>query len=141
MTLPHRPPVRVVLDRSAMLSYARGHIHVGEAISEISEDHEGRIGLPVVAFLQAHVQVAADKDSRLLLRHLATLPSVSVLPIERRSVEGVAEVAGHTGGDLGGAHAAWAAVELDALCLTAEPESLASVLQPEAIIAVPSEDA
>lgn len=140
-----RPPegskIRAILDHSAMLSYAGGHIHVGEVMREIADDRESHVGLPVVALLQAHLEAAADKESRLLLRHLTALPYVSVLLIDELKVINIADVAALTGGDLARAHAAWVTLELDALCLTAEPERIPSIIQSEAIIAIPVEDA
>ncbi len=56
MSRPEGSPIRAILDHSAMLSDARGHIHVGEAIREIADDREGRVGVPVVALLQAHLE-------------------------------------------------------------------------------------
>ncbi len=64
-----------------------------------------------------------------------------MLPIDERKVTDIADVAALTGGDLARAHAAWVTLELDALCPTTEPERIPSIIQSEAIIVIPAEDA
>ncbi|MBF9128611.1 hypothetical protein I0C86_06355 [Plantactinospora sp. S1510] len=62
---------RAVLDASAMLSFARGHAHVGELVVMIA-DEEAYTGLPVVALLDAYARVD-DAPSRARLGVLAAL--------------------------------------------------------------------
>lgn len=142
MTRPKPSPVvRAVLDRSALLSYARGHIHVGEAISEIADESGARVGIPSVALLEAHLVIAADKDSRGLLRHLAALPVTTLLTVDEQTASDVADVAVLTRGDLGQAHAAWVTVALNAWCLSATPDQIPSIVQRDVIIPIPLDDA
>ncbi|MEU7591182.1 hypothetical protein AB0A95_33420 [Micromonospora sp. NPDC049230] len=68
MTVLDGPPVRVVLDLSALRAYVAGSVHVGETIHEVVED--GRFGVPVLAACEALVLVSG-KDLAMLHRLLA----------------------------------------------------------------------
>jgi hypothetical protein len=114
---------------------------VGEAISEIADESGARVGIPSVALLEAHLSVAADKDSRGLLRHLAALPVTTLLTVDEQTASDVADVAVLTRGDLGQAHAAWVTVTLNAWCLSAMPDQIPSIVQRDVIIPIPLDDA
>ncbi|MEU5939822.1 hypothetical protein ABZ807_11620 [Micromonospora sp. NPDC047548] len=78
MTPETRPPVRLILDRSALLGYAvLRTVHVGEPVHEVIEDGV-RFGVPVAAAAEALV-MATGKDLALLHRLLA-LPACALLP-------------------------------------------------------------
>ncbi|CCH19925.1 hypothetical protein [Micromonospora lupini] len=78
MTAEPQPPVRLILDRSALLGYAvLRTVHVGEPVHEVIEDGV-RFGVPVVAAAEA-LNLATGKDLALLHRLLA-LPSCALLP-------------------------------------------------------------
>ncbi len=57
----------LVLDRSAIVAYAAGTVHVGEPIAEVHSEG-GRIVVPVVCLVEAASEVG-DEMPRLLLRH------------------------------------------------------------------------
>jgi len=56
-------PIRVVLDTSAVIAYARGSIDVGETINEVDDD-EAAFGIPVLSLVEAH-RVAAEDSWKL----------------------------------------------------------------------------
>jgi len=67
----------LVLDRSAIVAYAAGSVHVGEPIAEVHSEG-GRIVVPVVCLIEAAREVG-DEMPRVLLRHPAcALPPVTV---------------------------------------------------------------
>ncbi|MEU5723487.1 hypothetical protein ABZ783_16905 [Micromonospora sp. NPDC047738] len=71
--------IRAILDASAILSYSRGHVHVGELLVDIA-DEGAYLGLPTVALLEAYAQTS-DRPAAARLGVLATLPGVAVLPL------------------------------------------------------------
>ncbi|MCZ7379654.1 hypothetical protein [Micromonospora sp. WMMC250] len=78
MTSEPKPPVRLILDRSALLGYAvLRTVHVGEPVHEVIEDGV-RFGVPVVAATEA-LTMATGKDLALLHR-LLTLSACALLP-------------------------------------------------------------
>lgn len=68
MTAPDGPPVRVVLDLSALRAYVAGSVHVGETLHEVVED--GAFGVPVLTAYEA-LASASGKDLATLHRLLA----------------------------------------------------------------------
>jgi hypothetical protein len=130
--------IRAVLDASAMLSYARGHVHVGELVVMIA-DEDAYAGLPAVALLDAYSRVA-DAPGRARLGVLATLPSVAVLPLGAAETPDVAAVVGMVKGDVGRAHAVWAALDHGAYYLTAEPHLAPSVIPADLVHPIPVDD-
>lgn len=115
MTGPDGPPVRVVLDPSALRAYVAGSIHVGETLHEVVED--GRFAVPVLVAYEA-LAAAAGKDLALLHRLfaldrcalLAELPEDLLELTYWRRFTGRADLAA----------AAVAALALDAPVLTSE---------------------
>ncbi|MGC4772373.1 hypothetical protein ACLQ25_25795 [Micromonospora sp. DT44] len=78
MTSEMMPPVRLILDRSALLGYAvLRTVHVGEPVHEVIEDGV-RFGVPVAAAAEA-LTMATGKDLALLHKLLA-LPACALLP-------------------------------------------------------------
>jgi hypothetical protein len=65
----------LVLDRSAIVAYAAGSVHVGEPIAEVHSEG-GQIVVPVVCLIEAASEVG-DEMPRLLLRH----PACTVSPV------------------------------------------------------------
>lgn len=132
--------MRAVLDASAMLSYARPHVHVGELISEIA--HEGAfVGLPTVALLDAYSQLLDDEVGRARLGLLATLEGVHVLPLHPVDADEVSFTVPLVNGDLGRAHAVWEALDHDAYYVTTEPKRVPPILRSGQVHAVPEYDA
>jgi hypothetical protein len=132
--------MQAVLDGSAMVSYARGHIHVGETMLEVSED-DGIVGVPATALLDAYVRLAGDGPALARLGLLGSMPSVAVLPLGRREAEEVADVVPFIKGDLARGHAIWAAVRDGAYILTSEPHTMPDIIHRDQIIPIPFEDA
>jgi hypothetical protein len=130
--------VRAVLDTSAMLSYALGHVRVGELLVEIA-DEDAYTGLPVVALL-AYSRVS-DAPTRARLGVLAVLPSVTVLTLGPNEAAAVAPFAHLVKGDFARAHAVWAALHHDAYYLTSEPHLTPSVVPVEQVHHIPVDDA
>jgi hypothetical protein len=131
--------VRAVLDSSAMRSYARGHVHVGELLVDIA-DEGAFTGLPTIALLEAYAQVNADRPAHARLGVLATLPGVAVLPLGSREAARMATTVRLVKGDLARAHAVWAALEYDAYYLTSEPHLTPSVISPDLVHYIPTDD-
>ncbi|MEV0326900.1 hypothetical protein AB0H63_10675 [Micromonospora echinospora] len=131
--------IRAVLDASAMLSYARGHIHVGELLVDIA-DEGAYTGLPAAALLDAYSR-AADAPALARLGVLAVLPGVVVLPLGSAEAADAAAVVGLVKSDLGRAHAVWAALNEGAYYVTTEPYLTPSVLPADLVHAIPTDDA
>jgi hypothetical protein len=132
--------VRAVLDCSAMLSYARGHVHVGEIIVEVA-DEGAYVGLPAVTLLDAFARVIGDQPGRARLGVLAALPGVALLELGVSEAAQVAPAVALTSGDLGRAHAVWAALEHGSYYLTAQPHLAPSILTADQVHPIPGEDA
>lgn len=76
MTDPHRP-VRLILDRSALLAYTAGSMHVAEPVHEIT--HDGvMFGVPAVAAAEALAALTSGPDHA-TLRRLLKLDTCAVL--------------------------------------------------------------
>ncbi|PZF89366.1 hypothetical protein [Micromonospora endophytica] len=132
--------IRAVLDTSAMLSFSRGHVHVGELLVDIA-DEGAYAGLPTVALLEAYAQSSADRPASARLGVLATLPGVAVLPLAAGHAAEVATTVPLVKGDLARAHAVWAALRHDAYYLTTEPHLAPAVLAPDLVHHIPLDDA
>jgi hypothetical protein len=135
------PEVRAVLDHTALQSYARGQSHVGELIREIADEENAFLAIPSVALLEAYARTIDDPPGTRLLNYLVTLPGAMVLDLELHTVS---RAAGHVRALLGNvprAHAAWAAMTYEALCVTAEPEAYPEQVLQEQVVAIPTKDA
>lgn len=77
MTGPDGPPVRLVLDLSALRAYLAGSVHVGEPIHEVAQDGV-LFGVPLITAAEA-LATTTGKDLALLHRLLA-LDACAVLP-------------------------------------------------------------
>ncbi|MEV4627227.1 hypothetical protein AB0J90_13140 [Micromonospora sp. NPDC049523] len=140
--MPHDDEIeiRAVLDTSAMLSYARGHLHVGELLVDIA-DEGAYAGLPAVTLLDAYARVGGDAPARARLGVLAALPSVAVLPLGSGEAGDTAAFVRLVKGDLARAHAVWAALQHDAYYLTSEPYLTPSAIPADQVHHIPADDA
>ncbi|SCG72721.1 hypothetical protein [Micromonospora inositola] len=132
--------IRAVLDSSAILSYSRAHVHVGELLVDIA-DEGAYVGLPTVALLDAYAQIRTDQPASARLGVLATLPGVAVLPLTAADAAAVAATVRLVKGDLARAHCVWAALAHDAYYLTSEPHLVPAVIAPELVHYIPLDDA
>ncbi|MCA2215130.1 hypothetical protein [Jidongwangia harbinensis] len=142
MTTSAHEPVRIqaVLDRSAMESYARGHIHVGELLIDIA-DEGAHVGVPATALLDAHSRALHDEHARALLRVLTTLEGIEILDLDADVAAAMAGSVPLAKGDMARAHAAWAANKHRAYYLTTEPDEAAGLVPVDNIHAMPVHDA
>ncbi|WFE25914.1 hypothetical protein O7623_21455 [Solwaraspora sp. WMMD791] len=77
MTGDDERPVRLVLDRSALLAYVSGSVHVAEPIYEVTQDRV-RFGVTAVSVAETLAMVGDSKD-RQLLHRLLNLAACAVL--------------------------------------------------------------
>lgn len=70
-------PIRLLLDRSALLAYVAGSVHVGEPLHEVIEDRN-RFGVTAVTAAETLAVVDDGKD-RAALRRLLGLDACVVL--------------------------------------------------------------
>ncbi|MGC4770271.1 hypothetical protein ACLQ25_15030 [Micromonospora sp. DT44] len=83
MSAGEERPVRLVLDRSALLAYLAGSVHVGEPLHEVIQDRN-RFGVTVVTVAEA-MAIVSDPKERATLHRLLTLDACAVLSTEGRS--------------------------------------------------------
>jgi hypothetical protein len=133
-----QPDVRAVLDVSAMLSYAREHVHVGELLLMFGEEN-GIAGLPATALLDAYTRLAEDPIGSARLRVLTTLPTTAVVDLDAKRARASARVMRLVKGDLARAHSVWTALEHEAYLFTTEPERTPTIVID--VIAIPPGDA
>jgi hypothetical protein len=111
------PPVRLVLDQSALLAYVAGSMHVAEPIHEVVEDGV-RFGVPAIAAAEILAELKGADDRRNLLR-LLDLTACALLPSRVESWLELASWRRRTA-RIDHAAAALAAAEYDAPVLTSE---------------------
>ncbi|MFC4150251.1 hypothetical protein ACFO0M_28695 [Micromonospora mangrovi] len=117
MTDPELPPVRLVLDRSALLAYVAGSMHVAEPLHEVAQDGV-RFGVPAVAVAEALAMID-DAGDRAVLHRLLERPACAVLSTWGEEWQELAYWRGETGRvDL--AAAVMAVLDHDACVLTSE---------------------
>jgi hypothetical protein len=110
-------PVRLVLDRSALLAYLAGSVHVGEPLHEVIQDRN-RFGVTAVTAAEA-LAIVTDPKERATLHRLLNLGACEVLSTEGHSWHELSFWRTVTGrADL--ATTALAVLEHDASILTAE---------------------
>jgi hypothetical protein len=109
--------IRAVLDTSAVLSYARGHVHIGELLVDIA-DEGAYVGLPTVVLLDAHARLLGNAAGRARLGVLVVLPGIAVLTLGAEEAAGAAANVPGVDHDLARAHAVWAALYHGAYYLT-----------------------
>ncbi|MEH1014217.1 hypothetical protein V6U90_14035 [Micromonospora sp. CPCC 206060] len=113
-------------------------MQVGELLVEVA-DEGAYTGLPTVALLDAYTRVSSG-PARARLGVLATLPGVAVLPLGSGEAADAAAVASLVKGDLGRAHAVWAALDHSAYYLTSEPHLAPSVIPIDQVHTIPVDD-
>ena len=136
----NEPVVRAVLDASAMLSYAREHIHVGELLLEFG-DEGSAAAVPAVTLLEAHARVGNDELATVRLDMLGRLPTTVVLELGRHEARLASLVAPLVKGDLAKTHAVWAALRYRAYFVTAEPAIVPSIIDRSNVVVIPRHDA
>jgi hypothetical protein len=108
-------PVRVILDASAIVAYARGSIDVGETIAEVDDEYAAA-GLPVLCLVEATRAVTDPDRLTLLVSH----PATAVVVPEVTSWQALAASYDRVG-RLDAATAVLAAVSNGCLILTSQP--------------------
>ncbi|MBM0237400.1 hypothetical protein JNW88_09980 [Micromonospora sp. ATA32] len=118
MTVADGPPVRLVLDRSALLAYLAGSVHVGEPLHEVITDG---VRFAVTAVTAAEtLAVVDDPKDRAALHRLLALDSCAMVPTPGGSWQELAYWRRFTGrADL--ASTVIACLDHDAPILTGEP--------------------
>ncbi|MEU7611600.1 PIN domain-containing protein [Micromonospora sp. NPDC049204] len=76
-------PVRLVLDRSALLAYLAGSVHVGEPLHEVIQDRN-RFGVTAVTAAET-LAIVSDPKERATLHRLLSLDACEVLSTEGHS--------------------------------------------------------
>ncbi|TDC76523.1 hypothetical protein E1193_23695 [Micromonospora sp. KC606] len=76
-------PVRLLLDRSALLAYVAGSVHVGEPLHEVIEDRN-RFAVTAVTAAEA-LAVIDDPKDRATMHRLLALDACVVLPTDGQS--------------------------------------------------------
>lgn len=118
MTAGETLPVRLVLDRSALLAYLAGSVHVGEPLHEVIADGV-RFGVTAVTAAEA-LAVVDDPKDRAALHRLLALDACAVLPTAGEAWQELAYWRAFTGrADL--ATTVLACLEHDAPILSGEP--------------------
>ena len=110
-------PIRLILDKSALLTYLTGSVHVGEPLHEVVEEGV-RFGVPSPAAVEALAEVH-DGHDRALLTRLLNHGSCDPLSVSGKAWLELAYWRRVTG-RLDLAPCALAALDHDAAVLTAE---------------------
>jgi hypothetical protein len=134
------PTIQAVLDRSALQSYARGHIHVGELLVDVA-DEGAFMAVPTVTLLDAYAQSLGNEHATALLNLIVTLPGIAVIDLDAPTASATAEEVPNSNGDLSRSHSVWAAKAHDAYYLTTEPAEVTDLLPPGQVHVIPSKDA
>ncbi len=98
--------VRVVLDASALLAYARLEgLAVGELLTTVAEDAGSIVGVPAACYLTAYASLTGPE--RVHLRRLVTSIDgvTAVLPLMGTDAVEVADLDAHPGDSVGMGHA------------------------------------
>lgn len=115
------PPIRLILDTSAVLAYAHGSDHVGEALQEVA-DESAVAAVPVVCLAEAYPLLADRERWRILAGH----PHVIVLDAAAGESEELGSMCCLVEG-VPAACAALAALDADCWVLTSRPDMYAGV--------------
>ena len=134
------PPIRAVLDSSAIQSYGRGHVHVGEIITEI-DDERAALAIPATALLDAYASFATARLATARLRVLVDLPGTALLDLDEDAAASIAPFVPRAGDNLARSHAVWAAREYSAVYLTCEAAETAGLVDEDRVITISREDA
>jgi hypothetical protein len=120
--------IAIVLDQSALVTHAQGHVAVGELISEVED--EGRLVAVPAACLTAAGAAVSESDTfgAGQLARLTAAAAVAVLPLAVDNALEVSEYARVARGDIATGHAVFVALEHEAYVATARPTVARSVL-------------
>jgi hypothetical protein len=118
VSYPQELPVELLLDRSALIAFVDGSVHVAEPIHEVVQDGVG-FGVPAVCVAEALVVIKNGKD-RQNVRRLLQLDACRVLPTDDNWME-LAYWRELTG-SIDRATAAMASLQYRQPILTSEPE-------------------
>ena len=140
METPEEPQIKAVLDHTALLSYSRSHVHVGELLHEASDEENSVVAIPSVALTKARATSLDDPQARVLLDYLVTMPSAVVLSLDLVAATKGAQYVPGMRGDISRAHAAWASMSFEAPCFTTEPDAYPNLVLADQILAIPTED-
>jgi len=132
--------IRAVLDCSALQSYARGHVHVGELLVDVA-DEGAYFGIPAAALTEAYAAAQDDRHEAALIYLFTTLVGTTVLDLDSETASDMAGTLLLTDKDMSRAHAVWAAHKYQALYLTTEPSEVVSLVPADQIHKIPAEDA
>jgi hypothetical protein len=121
-------PIRLILDRSAVVAYTRGSIHVGEVLAEIN-DEAGCAAIPLPCLVEAARAAADHSRLELLVDHEATLVLADD-PSKWRDLAALRDVVDSHDG----VSAALAAIDLDVDILTRTPRLYAGVAGGDLVI-------
>ena len=133
------PVVRAVLDASAMLSYAREHVHVGELLTEFG-DEGSAAAVPAVTLLEAHARVVDDELATLRLDMLGKLPTTTLLELGRREAQLASHVVPLVKGDVQGARGV-GGPSVSGLPHHRRARALPSIIDPSTVVVIPQHDA
>jgi hypothetical protein len=133
--------IRAVLDHTALQSYARGHVHVGELFRVVTDEENAVVAIPSVALLEAHTRSIDDPQAKALLNYMVTLPGAMVLDLDIVTAAPTAGYARTMRGNLARGHALWATVTYNAVCFTTEPEAYPDPVVEDQVVAIPTKDA
>lgn len=134
------PQIRAVLDHTALQSYARGLVHVGELFGQVADEENAFVAIPSVALLEAHARSIDDPQARSLLNYVVTLPGAMVLDLDLATVPEAAGYVRMLRGNLPRAHTAWAAGAYRAPCFSTEPEEYPDDVLEDQVVAIPTKD-
>jgi len=126
-------PIRIVLDASAIVAYARGSIDVGETIGEVNDDG-ATVGLPVLSLIEANRVVVAKDWPDNLLDHEAT----AVLDVDGSDWRALAAMY-DTIDPLDAASAALATIDYRCPVLTSRPAQYGATRAADWVITLPPE--
>ena len=124
------PPVRLVLDTSAILEFARGSVHVGEVLAELT-DSQAAAALPVACLAEA-VPLALERER---LDALVTHEATVLLTDDAEEWSALGHMCAVTG-EFSAASVALAAIDFQAWILTARPGLYAQVANGEMVVAI-----
>jgi hypothetical protein len=139
--LEARNEIRAVLDHTALQSYARGHVHVGELFREVTDEDNAVVAIPSVALLEAYARSIDDPQAKALLNYMVTLPGAMVLDLDTTTAAQAAGYVRTMRGNLARGHALWAILTYEALGFTTEPEAYPEQVLEDQVVAIPTKNA
>jgi hypothetical protein len=133
--------IRAILDSSALVSYTKGHVHVGEVIREVADEDACVIAIPAAALAAAHAHNTGNHHAQRLLVLLTTLPGIAVLSLAADTAASMAGTLTIVDGDISLAHAVWTANKHRAVLFTTRPADVEKLVPHPNVIVIPLDDA